>query len=327
VNYLDHTKVFTAPTTEDVALWAAPHRDEMLSALREQGAIVLRGFDATGDSVAEDVLRVLSPELLEDAFWSTPRTGVSGKTFTATEYPGPRTISLHSEMSYMRTFPRLLCFHSLKVAEEGGQTTIASLDTVSRELGDSLDRFESGVLYRRYFHPGVDIPWQQAFRTDSKDEVEQTARRLHMDLTWLESGGLCAAHKAQGVIKSEDGSPLYFNQAHLFHSSNLGAGDRETLSSLFGADQLPRDAFFASGEPIPDELVAHIHRVLERNTINVDWQPGDVLIIDNMRFMHGRRPFGGTRKLHVAMAIAQNTPSRSPLLPKKSGGLLSRLFG
>jgi alpha-ketoglutarate-dependent taurine dioxygenase len=53
--------------------------------------------------------------------------------------------------------------------------------------------------------------------------------------------------------------------------------------------------------------------VLERCTLPVAWQPADVLIIDNMRYMHGRLPFEGTRKLHVAMSTGQTEPTRTPL--------------
>jgi len=43
------------------------------------------------------------------------------------------------------------------------------------------------------------------------------------------------------------------------------------------------------------------------------WKPGDILILDNMRFAHGRLPFKGARRLHVSMARAQSLPERTAL--------------
>jgi alpha-ketoglutarate-dependent taurine dioxygenase len=45
----------------------------------------------------------------------------------------------------------------------------------------------------------------------------------------------------------------------------------------------------------------------------MNWRVGDVLILDNMRFAHGRAPFTGRRRLHVAMADSHDTPRRTPL--------------
>ncbi len=63
--------------------------------------------------------------------------------------------------------PRYVAFHSLIVAKEGGETTICNVDKVTEALGDRILPFaEKGVLYRRTFQQGVDIPWQKAFQTE-----------------------------------------------------------------------------------------------------------------------------------------------------------------
>jgi len=324
--YLDHVALFEGTAREDVREWLVRNRAEVEGALQARGAVLLRGFGAEGDTIAEETLNVLTDELLDDAFWSTPRSGVAKKTFTATEYPGPRTISLHSEMAYMPAWPRFVLFHSIHVAEEGGQTTIGDLDQISRDLDDVLPTFEPGVIYKRTYHSGVDIPWQTAFRTEDKREAEQVARKAAMTTQWLDGDVLQTTHHAQGCVRAEDGRLLWFNQTHVFHPSNLDAKNREGLTTLFGIDQLPRNSFYRDGTQIPDATIARVHEVLTRNTIKVEWQRGDVLFLDNMRFMHGRMPFSGTRKLHVALGRQQKEPRRTSILAARPGqGLGARL--
>ncbi len=311
-NYLEHVEVISGQPSQDVLAAVSGERARIEAALRDRGAVLLRGYAANDPSTAAETLRALGGELLDDAFWSTPRSGVTGKTFTATDYPKDRTIALHSEMAYMTGWPRFLSFHSIDVADEGGETSLANLDDVSRALGPILDTFaEKGVTYRRTYRAGIDVPWQKAFRTEDPKEVEAVAAKNGMTANWLPDGALQTAHNAQGAVKAEDGRWLWFNQAHVFHQSNVPEQHRTMLTQMFGADQLPRDATYGDGTPIPDETIKQIHEVLVQHTLPVAWQPADVLVFDNMRYMHGRLPYEGSRKLHVAMCTGQKEPSRT----------------
>jgi hypothetical protein len=281
-------------------------------ALATHGAVLLSGPIARPDA-AEIVLEMIDGDLLDDAYWSSPRTGVAKKTFTATEIPGPRTIPLHSEMSYMRAWPRLVAFHALEVASAGGETTVCDIDALSVRLDKVLDRFrDKGVLYRRTFQESLDIPWQKAFQTTDPDEVARIADRLGMEIDWRADGILVVTHAAQGTIAAEDGRPIWFNQANLFHPSSLGPV-RETLERLYGTDRLPRNVFFGDGELIDDSDLTFVQATFEALRLNMAWSKGDILILDNMRFAHGRLPFKGKRALHVAMSKRYEDTVRRPL--------------
>jgi alpha-ketoglutarate-dependent taurine dioxygenase len=286
---------------------------EIKAALSQKGAVLLRGFAAEGDNLAEQVLASIGRELLDDAFWSTPRTGVSKKTFTATEYASDRSISLHSEMSYMKAWPRLIAFHALEVADEGGETTVCDVDAVSEQLAPVIGRFaEQGVIYQRTYRPGVDIPWQKAFQTDDRDRVAEIAGKVGMQVEWLGKDVLRTRHAAQGTVAAEDGRPLWFNQTHIFHPANLPDASRASLEKLFGADQMPRSSYYGDGEIIEDEVVRRANTAFDETAIGIAWQKGDVVVLDNMRYAHGRSPFKGNRRLHVALANQHAAPRRTP---------------
>jgi alpha-ketoglutarate-dependent taurine dioxygenase len=306
-------EVIEAPGSVDIAEWTAANRGQVEERLNARGGVLLRGFRAEADETAEVVLGLIGKELLDDAFWSTPRTGVAKKTFTATEYSSDRSISLHSEMSYMTKWPRLIAFHSLVVADEGGATTICDLDAVSQALGPTLDKFlDKGVIYQRTHRPRVDIPWQTAFRTDDRARVAEIAGLAGMELDWR-GDELQTRHAAQGCITTESGRPLWFNQSHIFHPANLAPTARTALTKLFGEDRLPRNAFYGDGSLISDETVQQVNAAFNEHSLGTPWRAGDVLVLDNLRFAHGRAPFKGSRRLLVAMANQHARPERSPL--------------
>ncbi len=66
---------------------------------------------------------------------------------------------------------------------------------------------------------------------------------------------LVTTHRAQGAVKGEDGRPLYFSQAHLFHESTLDPDARNKIVQLFGRDRLPRQSFYGDGSPITESDV------------------------------------------------------------------------
>jgi hypothetical protein len=53
---------------------------------------------------------------------------------------------------------------------------------------------------------------------------------------------------------------------------------------------------FEDGLPIPNVIIAEINGVMNRLTGVIKWQPGDLVMMDNSKFLHGRRAFTDTRR-------------------------------
>jgi hypothetical protein len=301
-----------APNTE-LTSWMSDNMDAVQDGLNEAGLVLFRGFNTDDAATLKNTLSLFGADPMTDARWSTPRSSVGDGAFTSTEYPPEQWIVLHSEMSYARTWPRLLLFQCKIAADTGGATTIADMRAVSEALGDLVEEFhEREVIYLRNFRQGLDIPWQTAFDTEDRDEVIEIGKRNGLDIEWLPNGTLRTGQQAQGAINAPGGA-LWFNQAHLFHPMQLPAKTRQALVAALGADGLPRNAVFGDGEPIPDATIQRILDVLAEKTLNIDWQDGDLSIIDNMRWMHGRAPFTGTRKVLAAMGLPQSTTEQTTL--------------
>ena len=293
------------PAIHGVSLpdWAGNNRGFIKQRLQQHGGILFRGFDLSSVDEFELLLRSLTGELLEYSYRSTPRTQVSGRIYTSTEYPAHQTIPLHNEMSYTRNWPMILGFFCVEVALDGGETPIADSRKVFNLIDPAVrDRFaDKQVMYVRNYGEALDLSWQNVFQTEDREEVEAYCRSAEIEFEWKSNNELRTRQVCQAVATHPDtGEQVWFNQAHLFHVSSLGAQTREALMSS-SDEEPPRNACYGDGSAIEDEALEEIRAAYDRETVVFPWQPRDVLLLDNMLAAHGRRPYRGTRKIVVGI--------------------------
>ena len=282
----------------------ACHDTAIESALRVQGGILLRGFDVPDVATFQRFAAGFGQPLLKYEFASTPRSALDAAgVYTSTEYPAHQRIPLHNEQAYAREWPMRIWFHCVTAAPEGGETPIADSRAIHRRMPAAIrERFAPGVLYVRNYGE-FDVPWQRVFDTDDRAAVEVFCRRAGIRCEWKPDGQLRTTQRCQAIeTHPATGEAVWFNQAHLFHVSNLQPEVRESLEELLAPEDLPRNCLFADGSPIPDGLMDEVRAVLDAETVRFAWQPGDVLMLDNMLVAHARAPFKGPRKVVVAMA-------------------------
>ncbi|MGK5522061.1 amino acid adenylation domain-containing protein [Micromonospora sp. URMC 107] len=295
----------------DLATWIASTRDRVTGLLHEYGAVLIRGMAGTREGFPIAVRLVADSELLDYSNRSTPRSRVEGNVFTSTEYPADQVIPQHGEQAYTTRWPLVLGFRCEVAAASGGETPLASAAAVLSALpGELAARFaEQGVLYERWYHPHLDLPWSEVFQTDDRDEAEAAAAAAGIETAWFDGGVLRTRQRAQGVVTHPvTGQRLWFNQAQLFHPAALPAAMRAELHRSFG-DRLPRNAYFGDGQPIPDADLAHVQRAFAAHTWRFPWREDDVLLVDNLAMTHGRDSFQGPRRVLVAMAGVGEQPT------------------
>ena len=283
--------------------WTSNNRDLIVQKLRTHGAILFRGFNPTSVEEFEQFLRLLIGDLLPYSYRSTPRSEVSGRIYTSTEYPAHQSIPLHNEMSYTREWPGMLGFFCVEPAPEGGETPIADSRRVFNSIAPAIrENFISkGVMYVRNYGEALDLSWQNVFQTTDRAEVEAYCRKSDIQFEWKEQDILRTSQVCQAVANHpHTGEPVWFNQAHLFHVSSLESDVRDSLLSL-AAGEPPRNAYYGDGTPIEESVLEQIREIYTKEAVAFSWQKHDILLLDNMLAAHGRRPFRGARKIVVGM--------------------------
>jgi alpha-ketoglutarate-dependent taurine dioxygenase len=302
------------PAMEGVSLvdWTRRNLPFIEKNLLDHGAILFRGFKVQTVAEFERLIMTVSAELLDYSYRSTPRTQVSGKIFTSTEYPAYQTIPLHNEMSYSLNWPLKIWFFSIKTAEQGGETPIADSRRVFERIDPMIrEQFSrKQIMYVRNYGDGLDLTWQDVFQTTSKQEVEEFCRGAQIEFEWIGVNRLRTSQICQAIATHpKTGQTVWFNQAHLFNISGLPPEVRQSLLSAFEERDLPRNTYYGDGSPIETSALDEIREAYQQEAIIFPWQEGDIMMLDNMLTAHGRMPYTGARKVVVGMAEASQAVS------------------
>jgi alpha-ketoglutarate-dependent taurine dioxygenase len=293
----------------DLVAWGALHGDFVRAQLREHGAVLFRGFEGLTAERFEEFIRGVSGELLEYNDRATPRSEVSGRVYSSTDYPPEHHIELHNESSYAFNWPRHIFFYCAQAAPHGGETPIADCRRVYRRLDPALrERFESkGVMYVRNFGDVFGMAWQTVFQTEEMDVALDYCRRNRIEFERREGGRLRTWQVRGAVVEHpETGDTVWFNQATSFHLSTLEPSVRQALLEQVKEEDVPKNAYYGDGTRIEDSVLDELRAAYREETVAFPWESGDVLMLDNILMAHGRRPFSGPRRVLAGMAGLAN---------------------
>lgn len=284
--------------------WIQTHKDAINRLLQTNGALLIRGLNVPSSNQFGQLLMSLFGEsLIRYEYRSTPRTELRGNIYTATEYHADQTIPQHSENAYANSWAMRIGFLCTQPALSGGATPIADNRIIYQQIPAEIreEFVRKGVMYVRNY-ANIDLPWQEVFQTQDRDQVAQYCAQNRIDCQWSDDDTLRTVQINPAVqIHPVTGDYLWFNQAHLYHLSNLSPEMQQSLLSLMPVDKLPKNTFFGDGSAIDPAYLAIIRQLYIDHKVAFPWQKHDLLLLDNMLFTHGREPYSGERQVLVGM--------------------------
>ncbi|HEX4458703.1 MAG TPA: TauD/TfdA family dioxygenase [Polyangia bacterium] len=301
------TPFLLTPTMPGVTLasWAREQLPRVLELLHRHGALLFRGFGIDDAAKFAEVTRAVAGEPLAYEERSSPRSAVSGNVYTSTDHPPTERIFMHNEQSYNQQFPLRLLFCCVTAAQAEGSTPLADSRRIFRRVPVAIrERFGAlGYLYVRNFGASFGLPWQVAFQTDERAEVEAYCRRNAIEVEWRSGDRLRTRQKRRVAgLHPFTGEPTWFNHATFFHVSTLPCATGDALRAALGDDELPNNTYYGDGSPIEADVLEELRAAYDGERVELPWQRGDVMLIDNMLCAHGRAPFVGPRLVLAAMA-------------------------
>ncbi len=289
--------------TEETVRWLSERRGELREVLDTCGAIHLREAGIDSAPALADAMRAIGLNASSYVERTSPRRHVSDGVYTATSYPATYDIHFHNEMSYSRRSPQVIAFCCALPPSSGGETPISDVRAVHEAMPTDIHEAfaRHGFNYVRNFDGELGVPWQVAFGVDTVEELNAYCAEQDIQLRWERSDWLrtCQRRPATRVWPRTQ-EAVWFNHAAFFHASAIPSEVWQDLEAAYPHDALPNLTEFGDGSPIPAAYVETIHRLYESYSWQSPWRRGDLLILNNVLWAHGRRAFQGPREVLTA---------------------------
>ena len=252
--------------------------------LDQTGAVLLRGFDFTLKN-----FEIFSCRLCNDFHIPATRYArrqVDGDNNSTEVFRNNFTLLGHTEGSY-KPYPRWpeICFFMCVIppSEIGGETTIVDGAEFYKCLPDNLrQRFEkTGVMYEMYWEKER---WQNEFEVDDVMALEALLMTLPAVRYTLHGDELHLYFTTQAITKDHQGN-LVFATALLAHLPRITHPDYQHKNAYCKPSNR---VYFGDGEELPDATVNMLIDIHDDLAYPHNWQIGDMLVLDNTRWLHGR---------------------------------------
>lgn len=305
--------VINAPKKNaDIVQFLKYEKDALEQKLAEYGAVLYRGFDLVDAAVLDGLVKELSEKEFYNNEESSPRSQIAGNVYTSTNYRSDQEIFPHNENSYKKEFPMKLFFYCSQPSAEGGETPIVDCRKVLRRIEPEIvQKFvEKKWMYVRNFGNGVGIPWEEAFNTTDRTVVEKYCQEEDISFEWIGDNSLRTKQVREPVLKHPiSGELSWFNHITFFNIAALENKIKTSLLSIFNTKDLPHNTYYGDGSVIDASVIEHLKQAYQAEAVNLKWEKGDLIVIDNLLTSHARKPFKGERSIMLAQAdpVARST--------------------
>ena len=293
-------------TLDQAKQWISGNVATLKKELDCTGAILFRGFPVTDAESYDAFFAAFGyPNFTyQESLSNAVRINYTEYVFTANEAPKEVEIYLHNEMAQTPVYPGIISLFCENAADHGGATVICRSDSVYQQLlaaePEMTNKLEQAGIKYTTLMPGQDDPesgqgrsWRGTLSVETVAEAEDKLRSLGYSWSWNEDGSLSAQTAALPAIRTlEGGRKVFFNQLIAAYLGWKGVRENPSVALCFG-----------DGSEIPKHFLESIVSIAKSLSYDIEWQDGDVAIVNNNLAMHGRLPYSGERKRKVLVVL------------------------
>ena len=286
--------------------WINKNKVSIENFLEEHGVILFSDFPVKNAENFDHFVTAFNFETFtyEKSLSNAVRINKTDKVFTANEAPKEIEIFLHHEMAQTPIYPHRIFFFCKSTSEKGGETPLCRsdhlYDAIYRENESLLKNFENyGVIYNSIMSDGDELvsgqgrSWQKTLGVKNKNEAEIKLAQLGYEWTWMQGNNLSVTTCTFEAIKTlKDGRKSFFNQVIAASLGWKKSSENEVSPVRYGnGDEIDLSAI---------DLIAELANSL---TFLRSWEENDILLVDNFRVMHGRKPFSGRKAREILVSL------------------------
>lgn len=254
---------------------------EFVDAYKRYGAVLLRGFAVDIDQFGKLTARYCSGSVFNE---SPGRQTLDRESLIQSVNLGTDAFPLHPELSREPWKPDVCFFWCSGAPSRGGETTVCDgLDLVRRLPTAAYDALRT----RRLLYSVPAPPSAVSYWLGTPDPSDQVLNNPPPSCPFT------FQRTAQGIRRSFTRPALH----RPMFADGLAFGNFLLFARYMNRNR--NYPTFENGEIVPDELVHQVKVASDAITLPHEWRAGDVLVLDNTRFMHGRNPIldGAERRI------------------------------
>ncbi|MBD2611731.1 MAG: TauD/TfdA family dioxygenase [Nostoc sp. ZfuVER08] len=253
----------------------------ILENFKSFGLLLFRGFD-----VNYEQMKVFA-EQFDATFinqYNRPIVDLNNQFITLVD-SGMHYIAPHCENANSPFRPDVVWFCCAVPAAEGGETLFWDGVEVWKAMGRELQQLFIDQKIR-YVQKFLASHWQQFLGASATiDDVKKILDNMAgISYKINQDESLILEYICSGVIKTKYGNQDAF------------------ANSIISEYRNPRAIVtFANGSAIPVKVINEIQKILDDLIGFIPWMSGDLVMIDNSRFLHGRKSFNDKRRRIVTL--------------------------
>ena len=253
---------------------------EIQKLFQASGFLLFRAFDTNLETFQAFVKRFTSQFLVDRG---NSKTSEPSGGFVQSVTVGTKPIDLHCENAVSAERPDIIWFYCATPALRGGETTFCDGLEVWARLSDSIKQLflTKKVKYK------ITVP-REVYLNKEKEIVLPVGNLKFAGTTYRfnDDESLTIEYVVSAANKTKYGSRLAF------------------ANSITGPYSLYKITFEDNSE-IPSAVMREIKQLHDKLTDEISWRPGELAMIDNSRFLHGRRAFyDKQRRIFTLMSVA-----------------------